>query len=148
MRDGPDLSWTQGNNWRAVIELPAGTVYEYKYVLLDSQSGQALTWQRGNNSVLAIKAGEESIEVRKCPLDRHFVSELQMFQCHIYNSTREMPASAIQNQKRVAADAAAWRSVHGNRSKINVLETKRVPCWVLRGGRDQMGTGIKHNVDE
>ena len=64
LRDGPDLSWTQGNNWRAVIELPSGTVCEYKYVLLDSQSGQALTWQRGNNSVLAIKAGEESIEVR------------------------------------------------------------------------------------
>ena len=64
LRDGPDLSWTQGNNWRAVIELPSGTVYEYKYVLLDSQSGQALTWQRGNNSVLAIKAGEEALEVR------------------------------------------------------------------------------------
>ncbi len=64
LRDGPDLNWTQGNNWRAVIELPSGTIYEYKYVLLDSQSGQALTWQRGNNSVLAIKAGEESIEVR------------------------------------------------------------------------------------
>ena len=63
LRDGPDLSWTEGNNWRAVIELPGGTVYEYKYVLLDSHSGQALTWQRGNNSVLAIKAGEESIEV-------------------------------------------------------------------------------------
>ena len=63
LRDGPDLSWTQGNNWRAVIELPSGTVYEYKYVLLDSQSGQALTWQRGNNSVLAVKAGEDSIEV-------------------------------------------------------------------------------------
>ena len=67
--DGPDLSWTQGNNWRAAVELPCGTVYEYKYVLLDSQSGQALTWQRGNNSVLAIKAGEESIEVADlcCP---------------------------------------------------------------------------------
>lgn len=63
MRDGPDLSWTEGNNWRAVIELPSGTVYEYKFVLLDSHSGQALTWQRGNNSVLAVKAGEESIEV-------------------------------------------------------------------------------------
>ncbi|CAK0782270.1 hypothetical protein CVIRNUC_005612 [Coccomyxa viridis] len=63
LRDGPDLSWTEGNNWRAVIELPAGTVHEYKYVLLDSHSGQALNWQRGNNSVLAIKAGEDRIEV-------------------------------------------------------------------------------------
>ena len=64
LRDGPDLSWTEGNNWRAVIELPAGTVHEYKYVLLNSHSGQALNWQRGNNSVLAIKAGEDRIEVR------------------------------------------------------------------------------------
>ena len=47
-----------------MIELPPGTVHEYKYVLLDSHSGQALTWQRGNNSVLAIKAGEDRIEVR------------------------------------------------------------------------------------
>lgn len=47
-----------------MIELPAGTVHEYKYVLLDSHSGQALNWQRGNNSVLAIKAGEDRIEVR------------------------------------------------------------------------------------
>ncbi len=46
------------------MELPGGTVYEYKYVLLDSYSGHALSWQRGNNSVLAIKAGEESVEVR------------------------------------------------------------------------------------
>ena len=64
LRDGPDLSWTEGNNWRAVIELPAGTVHEYKYVLLDAHSGQALNWQHGNNSVLAIKAGEDRIEVR------------------------------------------------------------------------------------
>lgn len=47
-----------------MIELPPSTVHEYKYVLLDSHSGQALTWQRGNNSVLAIKAGEDRIEVR------------------------------------------------------------------------------------
>ncbi|CAL8471033.1 g10575 [Coccomyxa elongata] len=63
LRDGPDLRWTEGDNWRATVELPAGTVYEYKYVLLDAYSGHALSWQRGNNSVLAIKAGEESVEV-------------------------------------------------------------------------------------
>lgn len=64
LRDGPDLRWTEGDNWRATVELPGGTVYEYKYVLLDSYSGHALSWQRGNNSVLAVKSGEESVEVR------------------------------------------------------------------------------------
>lgn len=62
LKDGPDLQWTEGDNWRATVELPGGTVYEYKYVLLDSYSGHALSWQRGNNSVLAIKTGEDSVE--------------------------------------------------------------------------------------
>ena len=39
-------------------------MYEYKYVLLDAHSGQALSWQRGNNSVLALRAGEDRVEVR------------------------------------------------------------------------------------
>ena len=38
-------------------------MYEYKYVLLDAHSGQALSWQRGNNSVLALRAGEDRVEV-------------------------------------------------------------------------------------
>ena len=53
--DGPELSWTEGDRWHAKIELPSATIYEYKYVLLDSSGTNALTWQRGNNSVLAIK---------------------------------------------------------------------------------------------
>ncbi len=64
LRNGLDLNWTEGNNWVADVELPAGAVYEYKYVLLDAHSGHALSWQRGNNSVLALRAGEDRVEVR------------------------------------------------------------------------------------
>jgi hypothetical protein len=63
LREGPDLQWTDGDNWRASVELPAGMVYEYKYVLLDAYSGHALSWQRGNNSVLALKNDEDTVEV-------------------------------------------------------------------------------------
>ena len=55
MVDGPELKWTEGDRWHAAISLPAGGVYEYKYVVLDSTGLHALTWQRGNNSVLAVK---------------------------------------------------------------------------------------------
>ena len=36
---------------------------EYKYVLLDHSGHHPLAWQGGNNSVLAIRAGEELVEV-------------------------------------------------------------------------------------
>ena len=42
---------------------PAGGVVEYKYVLLDHSGQHALAWQGGNNSVLALRAGEELVEV-------------------------------------------------------------------------------------
>jgi hypothetical protein len=58
------MEWTDGDNWRATVELPSCSVYEYKYVLLDAYSGHALSWQRGNNSVLALKNNEDSVEVR------------------------------------------------------------------------------------
>lgn len=64
LRDGMDLRWSEGDNWVGDVELPGGAVYEYKYVLLDAASGHALSWQRGNNSVLALKAGEDHVEAR------------------------------------------------------------------------------------
>lgn len=73
LRDGPDLHWTEGDNWRTSVELPGGTVYEYKYVLLDANSGHALSWQRGNNSVLALKNNEVTVEVRSHGMYQHLV---------------------------------------------------------------------------
>lgn len=55
MVDGPELKWTDGDKWRATVSLPAGGIHEYKYVLLDSTGVHAQNWQRGNNSILAIK---------------------------------------------------------------------------------------------
>jgi hypothetical protein len=63
LRDGVDMRWSEGDNWVADVQLPGSCVYEYKYVLLDGASGQALSWQRGNNSVLALRAGEDRVEV-------------------------------------------------------------------------------------
>ena len=51
----PELQWTPGHRWHLALQLPAGAVSEYKYVLLDG-NGHAMSWQRGNNSVLAIRA--------------------------------------------------------------------------------------------
>ena len=42
---------------------PAGGVVEYKYVLLDHSGQHAVAWQRGNNSVLALRAADEFVEV-------------------------------------------------------------------------------------
>ena len=42
--------------------VPAGSLTEYKYVLVDS-AGSPLAWQDGNNSVLALRAGDTRVEV-------------------------------------------------------------------------------------
>ncbi len=60
MVDGPELHWTEGDRWHAKVTLPSGSVYEYKYVLLDSSGTHALNWQRGNNSVLAINQVQDA----------------------------------------------------------------------------------------
>lgn len=61
MVDGPELKWTEGDRWRATVSLPAGSIHEYKYVLLDSTGVHAQNWQRGNNSVLAIQQVQVNI---------------------------------------------------------------------------------------
>lgn len=54
------MSWGEGHIWEAKVHLPAGGVYEYKYVLCEDRPGgaKALVWQSGNNSVLAISSNE------------------------------------------------------------------------------------------
>lgn len=59
------LQWTEGDRWVATIELPAGAVYEYKYVLVDNDGRNTLAWQGGSNSVLAIgDSDEQGVEVQ------------------------------------------------------------------------------------
>ncbi|GIL47784.1 hypothetical protein Vafri_3909 [Volvox africanus] len=59
------LNWTEGDRWVATVELPAGAVYEYKYVLVDHDSRATLAWQGGSNSVLALgDQDEQGVEVQ------------------------------------------------------------------------------------
>ena len=48
------LAWSDGDVWRTTVPLPAGSLVEYKYVVIDGSTGGADAWQRGNNSVLAV----------------------------------------------------------------------------------------------
>lgn len=48
--------------WNATVELPSTSVLEYKYVVV-GQGGHAVSWQSGNNSVLAIADSDEEVEV-------------------------------------------------------------------------------------
>ena len=57
-----DLTWAEGDNWHTTVDLPSGSLVEYKYVILDG-AGQAVAWQSGNNSVLAVKHSEDELEV-------------------------------------------------------------------------------------
>lgn len=59
----PELKWSEGDMWHCMVDLPAGTIVEYKYVLLDHSGQHAIAWQRGNNSVLAVRHSDEFVEV-------------------------------------------------------------------------------------
>lgn len=62
LADGVSLTWSEGDLWNATLELPSTSVLEYKYVVV-GQGGHAVSWQSGNNSVLAISDDEEEVEV-------------------------------------------------------------------------------------
>lgn len=59
----PELHWNEGDRWSVTLELPTSRVVEYKFVVLAADGTHAAAWQSGNNSVLAVQAGEETIEV-------------------------------------------------------------------------------------
>lgn len=62
LADGVSLTWSEGDLWNATLELPSTSVLEYKYVVV-GQGGHAVSWQSGNNSVLAISDSEDEVEV-------------------------------------------------------------------------------------
>jgi len=41
----------------------AGGVYEYKYVIINYETKEALEWQNGSNAVLAIIVDDTEVEV-------------------------------------------------------------------------------------
>lgn len=57
------MDWTTGDNWVAEVNLPAGTVYEYKFAVIDYASGNPMMWQSGNNSVLALRPADRDVDV-------------------------------------------------------------------------------------
>ncbi|KAK9846893.1 hypothetical protein WJX84_008768 [Apatococcus fuscideae] len=63
LTEAPELMWSPDDNWNTTLELPMGGIVEYKYVLLASNGAQPLSWQRGNNSVLALAHEEQVVEV-------------------------------------------------------------------------------------
>ena len=62
LSEGVNLTWSEGDMWNATVELPSTSVLEYKYVVVGS-GGHAVSWQSGNNSVLAISDEDEDVEV-------------------------------------------------------------------------------------
>lgn len=54
LRGAPEMKWGQGHKWSVTVEVPAGAIVEYKYVVLQSDGVNALHWQQGNNAVLAV----------------------------------------------------------------------------------------------
>ena len=62
LSQGIPMSWSEGDMWQAEVEVPAGGVVEYKYAIAN-QNGDAVAWQTGNNSVLAIRKGDERLDV-------------------------------------------------------------------------------------
>ena len=78
LADCLELQWSEGDQWTAVADLPAGRIVEYKYVLVDSASSQGLSWQQGNNSVLALRLDDREVQpaIHSLPACR------QVLACH------------------------------------------------------------------
>lgn len=58
----PPMTWNDGHIWTCVLSLPVQRIYEYKYVIVDSNGATVVRWQQGNNCVLALST--EDVEVR------------------------------------------------------------------------------------
>lgn len=87
VRKALELRWSEGDLWRGEAVLPAGIIYEYKYLVMEG-NGAVRQWQQasassrvtspplalvrppplryrpqGSNSVLAVKSGDREVEV-------------------------------------------------------------------------------------
>lgn len=59
----PAMKWSDGDVWRMTLFLPVAQIYEYKYVVVNSNSPSVVLWQQGNNCVLAISAQDKELQV-------------------------------------------------------------------------------------
>lgn len=44
-----ELSYAPGDNWTVTVELEPGSIYEYKYAVIDFNTKQAIAWQVGDD---------------------------------------------------------------------------------------------------
>jgi len=47
------MTWSEGHVWKASVELPAGGVFFYKYIVT-GPNGEIIRWQEGSNSMLVL----------------------------------------------------------------------------------------------
>lgn len=64
LQSAPVMQWAPGHRWECVVEFPAGTVIEYKYVVTHYNAEDNQSWQNGSNAVLALSAEDDNVEVR------------------------------------------------------------------------------------
>lgn len=63
IHNAPNMAWSEGDVWHVSVRLPAGSVYEYKYAVMEADGQSAHLWQSGNNCVLAVSMDKEDIDV-------------------------------------------------------------------------------------
>ena len=61
IRAAPEMTWGQGHNWSVSVDIPVGSLLEYKYVVLEPDGLTALQWQEGNNAVLGVMVCSPSV---------------------------------------------------------------------------------------
>lgn len=54
----------QTQTWSGTLALVPGNVYEYKYILVKSRTGELIQWQPGADSLLPIYEDDDDVEVR------------------------------------------------------------------------------------
>ena len=94
------MTWTEGSVWKLAVELPAGGVFFYKYVVRDA-NGDVVRWQDGNNSMLVLP---ESWNV---PSGSRYLVEDNFAGCP--NDTTEISQCLL---------ASKLMSVHGEKAEL------------------------------
>eukprot|EP00210_Caulerpa_lentillifera_P006127 g5854.t1 len=60
----PAMIWHKDDIWKRTLDLPVEHIYEYKYIVVDSQGANVVHWQQGNNCVLAVSLKDKIMHVR------------------------------------------------------------------------------------
>lgn len=61
--DSIPLHWCPGDTWEATMQLPRGSLHQYKYVVMEGDPPEPAMWQAGINATLAIDMDTSELEV-------------------------------------------------------------------------------------